>query len=58
MLWRSPLKEGALNRDPALKDSFDALTLYKKREDTRQNRLEKSIPMIRDGIGQSDKYRE
>ena len=61
--------ELAFSRDPALKDSFDALSPYRKREyaehvasakreETRQKRLEQIIPMILDGIGLSDKYRK
>lgn len=58
----------ALNKDNELKSQFESLTPYKqkeycehissaKREATRLNRLEKSIPMIRKGIGLHDKYR-
>lgn len=61
--------ERAFSQDPALKDSFDTLSLSKKREyaehvgsakreETRQDRLEKIIPMILEGIGLSDKYRK
>ena len=61
--------EQALSQDPALKDSFEALSLSKKREfaehvgsakreETRIQRLEKVIPMILEGIGLSDKYRK
>lgn len=61
--------QGAFARDPALKDSFDGLSLSKrreyaehvgmaKREETRLLRLEKIIPMILEGIGLSDKYRK
>ena len=61
--------ESALKSDPSLKDSFEALSLSKrreyaehvgsaKREETRQQRLQKIIPMIREGIGMSDKYRK
>jgi uncharacterized protein YdeI (YjbR/CyaY-like superfamily) len=61
--------ENAFRQNPALKDSFDALTLSKKREfaehigsakreETRQQRLERIIPMIQEGIGLSDKFRK
>jgi uncharacterized protein YdeI (YjbR/CyaY-like superfamily) len=61
--------EQAFSQNPALKDSFKALPLSKKREftehigsakreETRIQRLEKSIPMILEGIGLSDKYRK
>ena len=61
--------ERAFSQNPALKDSFEALSLSNrreyaehvgsaKREETRQLRLEKSIPMILEGIGLSDKYRK
>jgi uncharacterized protein YdeI (YjbR/CyaY-like superfamily) len=61
--------EQAFSQNPALKDSFKALSLSKKREfaehigsakreETRIQRLEKSIPMILEGIGLSDKYRK
>ena len=64
-----PELERTFNQDPALKDSFNTLSLSKrrefaeyvgsaKREETRQNRLEKIIPMILEGIGLSDKYRK
>ncbi len=59
----------AFDQDPALKKAFNLLSLSKrreyaehvgsaKREDTRQQRLEKVIPMIFEGIGLSDKYRK
>jgi len=61
--------EEALNSNPSLKESFEALTLSRrreyaehiggaKREETRQQRLQKAIPMILEGIGMSDKYRK
>ena len=61
--------EEVLKSDPSLKESFDALSLSKrreyaehvgsaKREETRQQRLQKIIPMIHEGIGMSDKYRK
>ena len=59
--------EEALSQNPALKDSFYAMSLSKrrefaehvgsaKREETRKQRLEKVIPMIQEGIGLNDKY--
>lgn len=61
--------EEALASNPLLKESFEALTLSKKREyaehiggakreETRQQRLQKVMPMILEGIGLSDKYRK
>lgn len=61
--------EQAFSQNPALKDRFDLLSLSKKRdfaehvasakrEETRQQRLEKIIPMILDGIGLNDKYKK
>ena len=50
--------ELAFSKDPALKDSFDAQSPYRKREETRQKRLELIIPMILGGIGLGDKYRK
>lgn len=58
----------ALNGNTALQKSFDLLSPGKKREfaayigsakqaKTRQNRLEKCIPLIMDGIGLNDRYR-
>ncbi len=60
--------EQAFKEDPALKDIFDALSLSKrreyaehvasaKREETREKRLTKIIPMIIEGIGLNDKYK-
>jgi uncharacterized protein YdeI (YjbR/CyaY-like superfamily) len=57
-----------LDTDPQLKDSFEGLTSFKrkefleylisaKREATLVSRIEKIIPMIRDGKGLNDKYR-
>ncbi len=57
----------AFRNNPALKDQFESLSLSKrrdyaehigsaKREETRQQRLEQSIPMILEGIGRNDKY--
>lgn len=59
----------AFSQNPALKDSFDSLSLSKKREyaehvasakreETRIQRLEKIIPMIMEGIGLNDKYKK
>jgi uncharacterized protein YdeI (YjbR/CyaY-like superfamily) len=61
--------EKAMKNDPSLKDSFEALTLSKrreyaehvgsaKREETRQQRLQKIIPLILEGTGLNDKYKE
>jgi len=61
--------EEALKANPPLKESFEALSLSKKREyaehvgsakreETRQQRLQKVLPMIMEGIGLSDKYRK
>jgi uncharacterized protein YdeI (YjbR/CyaY-like superfamily) len=61
--------EQALGQDPALRDCFDALSLSRKREyaehlssakreETRQKRLENILPLILEGVGLSDKYRE
>lgn len=58
----------ALNHDKQLKESFDALPFYKrkeycehingaKRQTTKDKRLEKSIPMIKSGKGLNDKYK-
>ena len=58
-----------LRKDPALQKAFDQLAPYKqrglceyitsaKRESTRLNRLEKAIPMIREGVGINDSYRK
>jgi uncharacterized protein YdeI (YjbR/CyaY-like superfamily) len=61
------LKE-VLSQDAELAESFEALTLGKKRdyaehietakrEETKQKRLEKIIPMIKQGAGLHDKYK-
>ncbi len=61
------LKE-AFKKNAALKQNFDALTPYKqkeykehigsaKQEKTRRNRLEKCIPIILEGKGLNDKYK-
>ena len=58
-----------LAQDRKLQQAYDELSLYKrreyaeyievaKREETKQNRLYKIIPMIKAGIGLSDKYRK
>ena len=57
-----------LKKDKVLKTAFDALTVFKqkeyceyittaKRETTKVSRLEKIVPMIKQGIGLNDKYR-
>ncbi|HET8854585.1 MAG TPA: YdeI/OmpD-associated family protein [Salinimicrobium sp.] len=57
-----------MQKDPNLKNDFDHLTPGKQREyaayiseakraETRKKRLEKIIPMIREGIGLHNKYR-
>ncbi|WP_373072513.1 YdeI family protein [Zeaxanthinibacter enoshimensis] len=62
------LLKNALESDPVLKESFGKLSPYKQREfcehietakqdKTKQRRLEKSLPMIRKGVGLHDKYR-
>lgn len=62
------LLKNALNEDAYLKKAFNQFTPYKqkeffeyitsaKREITKQNRLEKIIPLIKDGVGLNDKYR-
>jgi len=61
--------EQAMKIDPELKECFVSINLTKRREyaeyvgdpvrpDTRQKRLEKVIPMIKDRIGLNDKYRK
>ncbi|NNE65715.1 MAG: hypothetical protein HKN33_04040 [Pyrinomonadaceae bacterium] len=58
----------ALKADLALSEAFETLTLGKKREyaehiggakkeETRLNRLQKSIPLIKSGVGLNDKYK-
>jgi len=60
--------QAAFAKDNQLAESFAAFTPYKqkefaehiasaKREATRLNRLEKCIPLIHDGVGLHDKYR-
>ena len=59
----------AFGSNPSLKESFEALSLSRKRdyaehvgsakrEETRQQRLQKVIPMILEGIGMNDKYKK
>ena len=59
----------ALDQDESLKEKFGAFTPYKqrefceyitsaKRENTKDSRLQKILPMIEKGIGLSDKYRK
>ena len=59
----------AFKDDPGLGAMFESLNLTKKREfaeyissakreETKLSRLDKIIPMIRDGIGLNDKYRK
>ncbi len=59
----------ALNMEAHLKESFEALNLTKKRDfctymleakrdETKQKRLAKIIPMISEGIGLNDKYKK
>ena len=61
--------EQALKRDPSFKKSFEALSISKKREyaehigsakqeETRQQRLQKVIPMVLEGMGLNDKYKK
>jgi uncharacterized protein YdeI (YjbR/CyaY-like superfamily) len=61
--------QSALDNDADLKNAFDTFTPGKKREfaeyisdarqeATRLKRLEKIIPMIKDGLGLNDKYRK
>lgn len=61
--------EQAFRSNPSLKESFEALSLSRrrdyaehvgsaKREETRQQRLHKVIPMILEGIGMNDKYKK
>ena len=60
--------ENLLKKDQLLNNRFEEFTISKKREfadyiseakraETKQKRLEKIIPMIREGIGLNDKYR-
>jgi uncharacterized protein YdeI (YjbR/CyaY-like superfamily) len=64
----SPLFLNALADDQDLQKAFDQFTPYKqyefleyiesaKREETKLARIEKTIPMIKDGVGLNDKYR-
>lgn len=61
--------ELAFRSNPSLREGFEALSLSKKRdyaehvgnakrEETRQQRLQKVIPMILEGTGMNDKYKK
>lgn len=63
-----PELQTALDSDSSLAEAFDVLGLTKKRDyceyievakraETKQQRLEKITPMIREGLGMNDKYR-
>ena len=63
-----PLLEDAFKKDVTLKKHFQKLTpgkqreyaqhiAHAKREVTQQSRLEKCIPMIKNGVGLHDKYK-
>ena len=63
-----PELSNAFKKDPELEKSFEKLTPGKqreyadhvseaKREQTRLNRLDKIIPMIKNGVGLNDKYK-
>jgi uncharacterized protein YdeI (YjbR/CyaY-like superfamily) len=63
-----PLLKEALARNPEMNTAFDSLSPYKQRdyaeyiatakqEKTKISRLEKIVPMIKQGIGLNDKYR-
>ena len=63
-----PSLKSALDEDNAFKSAFEKLTPGKqreyaayigdaKREATKQSRLEKIVPMVLDGIGLNDKYK-
>ncbi len=63
-----PELQAAFDSDSSLAEAFDGLGLTKKRDyceyvevakraETKQQRLEKIIPMIREGLGMNDKYR-
>lgn len=63
-----PELQAVLDSDPPLAEVFDSLGLTKKRDyceyievakraETKQQRLEKIIPMIREGLGMNDRYR-
>jgi uncharacterized protein YdeI (YjbR/CyaY-like superfamily) len=60
--------QGYFNRDKRLKSAFEKLTPYKQKEyiehissakkkETKIARMEKSIPMILEGVGLHDKYK-
>jgi len=62
------LMQGYFNRDKRLKSAFEKLTPYKQKEyiehissakkkETKIARMEKSIPMILQGVGLHDKYK-
>ena len=62
------LLKTALEQEPGLQERFNALTPYKKRDyveyvatakqlATQERRLQKILPMIRQGIGLNDSYR-
>ena len=64
-----PQLQKAFSVDTELRNCFDALTPGKqreytghislaKREETRQARLKKIIPMIKSGVGSNDKYKK
>lgn len=66
--YSSDLLQNALSLDPKAKTEFDKFPDYKKKEfiehietakrdATKQRRLEKSLDLIRQGIGLNDKYR-
>ncbi len=59
----------AFAHDPGLKTAFEALSLGRRRDfadhiasakrpETRARRLEKAIPLIKDGIGLNDRYKK
>jgi uncharacterized protein YdeI (YjbR/CyaY-like superfamily) len=63
-----PLLKEALAKNPEMNTAFDSLSPYKQRdyaeyistakqEKTKISRLEKIVPMIKQGIGLNDKYR-
>ena len=62
------LLQQALDKDPGLREKFNAFSPYKQREfcehissakqeKTKLTRLEKALPMIASGVGLNDKYR-
>lgn len=63
-----PELQNAFNKDASLRDAFETMNLTKKREyaeyietakreATKKSRLERIIPMIREGVGMNDKYK-